>query len=149
MVIGLTFLSFCFVLVSFFGYPPSLAPPPPLSVHPPVLRSLFFKLPRGFYRSGYFGWFVGRGGGWVCGLQWMAGIVYGLWWVAMMVCGSWWLLGSWVAVGGWRASYSLFLSNLWIWVVDGNGLVFADLVVVAWIWYVVRLRFFFFFFSFY
>ena len=114
MVIGLTFLSFCFVLVSFFGYPPSLAPPPPLSVHPPVLRSLFFffffKLPRGFYRSGYFGWFVGRGGGWVCGLQWMAGIVYGLCWVAMMVCGSWWLLGSWVAVGGWQASYSLSLS---------------------------------------
>ena len=42
MVIGLTFLSFCFFLVSFFGYPPSLAPPPPLSVHPPVLRSVFF-----------------------------------------------------------------------------------------------------------
>lgn len=50
---------------------------------------------------------MGRGGGWVCGLQWTAGIVYGLWWVAMMVCGSWWLLGSWVAVGGWQASYSL------------------------------------------
>lgn len=73
---------------------------------------------------------MGRGGGWVCGLQWTAGIVYGLWWVAMMVCESWWLLGSWVV--GRLATLSLQsvdLSGQWQWIgVCRFGCVCLDLI---------------------